>query len=100
MGQVTHVAAEPMTTHEAMRWVCRLALLAAAPADLPIVHAPGTRIAGFIVGTDEHTRPGDGVRMMQALQMLATLDLGIIRAHLDERMNAPFYLASVRAETT
>lgn len=73
MGQVTHIPAEPMTAETALRW---------------------------IVDVDEHTRPGDGVRIMQALQIVAGIDLTIIRTSLEQRMNAPFDLASVRAETT
>lgn len=82
--------------HTALRGVARLALLSRAAVDIPHPKVRGLRIAGFICQPDEHYAKGDGLKMLDALQTAADLDLKAIQRGLRARMDAPF---AIGAET-
>lgn len=98
--EAVRVESAPMPVEQAQRLVARLALLGKVAIDAPHAKFPHLRIAGFILEADEHSFVGEGVLMMRALQVLAGLDIDTLNRGLMDRIDAPFDLASVNAETT
>ena len=72
----------PMTHLEAQRLVSRLALQGRATADIPHGKLKHLRLVGFIIEKDEHWTKGEGVRILEALQLLAGIDLKSVQRKL------------------
>ena len=82
--------APPMTADEALRHFGRLALLSLVAVDVPHATMKGKRLVGWIVEPDEHYVRGDGLKMLQALQVLADMDVKSMRDQLAECASAPW----------
>ena len=82
--------APTMTADEALRHFGRLALLSHLAVDIPHAQNKGKRLVGWIVEPDEHYQRGDGLKMLQALQVLADMDVRAMREQLADCATAPW----------
>ena len=85
----TDTIAEPMTHLDAQRLVARLALQGRASVDIPHGRLKNLRLFGFIIEKDEHYSKGEGVRIMEALQLLAGVNVKSIQRKLTSVIAGP-----------
>lgn len=92
MSNLPATVAEPMSASTASRLVARLAMLGVRAIDCPHSKIPGLRLVGFVVRTDEHSKPNEGIDMMIALQQMAGIDLDVLHDRILDAMDAPLIM--------
>ena len=89
MGQTSAASVPAMTRDEALSIVRRLAIQSVGKVDVANRTLKQIRFVGWVVEPDEHYRPGDGARMMEALELLAGVDVKALRRTIKVEMDAP-----------
>ena len=89
MGQTSAASVPAMPRDEALSIVRRLAIQNLVTVDVPNATHKQVRLVGWAIEPDEHFRPGDGARMMEALELLAGVDVKALRRTIKVEMDAP-----------